>query len=280
MKTSPDSAPEILILAPGLGPVRGRIMAELTARGDDGTWQWLLVDRGARETLVVQMEPMPSMGWPLERATAWNLPAEFAPASERLREGTTPERVRALLGAGTGQTWRLYEEYLDWDPSEGQDDDEWQPPVVWYPAEVTSQPASLADAMAIRLGEWGWVHRVEIDEATLRPLAAATASGCHRHNGVGVLGWDAERLVAEVRFGGELVLAVGTVTVTEGEDLLEQLHQGHIDLRIVPHAGPADAERIALEVEPGLPLLNDQLNARPSIPDPGADTNPDLEPTR
>jgi hypothetical protein len=234
---------------PRLGRVEGTVTYELQLDGPEDGWRWMLVARPGARTLVVQSASTFPRGWEVLRATTWELPRWCEPFEDRLHAAASPEQVRAVLGAGSVREEFLYD-HDDW--PEPEEEPEWHPP--WSACELYDIPEALVEATKELAADLAAKYRIALDVTMFDWLHAATSRGTHEHLGVGVLGWDAMRVVGPARFGGEQALLIGTVHVTEGDDLIGDLEGGGVSLRVVPWTGVEAAARAVIELEPGFEL--------------------------
>lgn len=248
MNETKDATRNIVLLAPGLGEVRGRVALDLCVDGEQAA-RWLVVRPDRGPALVVQLE-VTDERHPCFKATAWWLPSSCEPIEGRLGEATCRERVRALLGAGTGTSWLIFKESDELLPDPEED---WRR-IAWKPGEVAALPVGFAEAVARRAEEWAAAFQVELDASGFTPLAVSLARGGDEHLGVEVIGWEAVRVVGAVRHGGQEALLIAEVRSVEDEPFEPLVEKGDFSLRLVPRTGADSAGRVAREQEPGLPL--------------------------
>lgn len=242
------NAPTTLLM-PGLGEVIGTVTFQLELETPDADWRWRLLDRPGSRPLVLQFASTFPRGWAVERVTAWELPRWSEPFEERLRAAGSVEQVRAVLGGGVRKEWCLYEFDSQEDPEE---EPEREP--AWTSCELHEVPEALAEVAQGQAAELGKSLQVALDVSGFEPLLAASASGCYEHMGIGVIGWEALRIIGPVRFGGAEALLIAEMVIDETEDPTAAAVGWPSRLRIVPWTGVDQAEQAILSPDPGFRL--------------------------
>lgn len=239
---------------PEFGEVSGTLTRELDLAADGADWRWRILHRPGARPLVLQTACTYPRGWPVERVTAWELPRWSEPFEDRLRTAGSVEEVRAVLGGGVQKERFLYE----FDSQEAPEvEPEYQP--AWTACELHEVPDALAVVAKSQAAALAAARRIALDVSGFEPLLAAARSGCYEHMGIGVIGWEARRLIGPVRFGGAEALLIAEMVIDEIEDPTVAAVVWPSLLRIVPWTGVDQAERAILAAEPGFRL------PRPSV---------------
>ena len=185
----------------------------------------------------------------MQRATTWEVPRWSEPFEERLRAASSIDQVRTVLGGGLQKEWFLYE----WD-SQGDEELEAERDPPWTRCDLSEVPEALAEVAQGQVMALARSLRIELDTSGFEPLLAASATGCYEHQGIGVIGWEALRIVGPVRFGGAEALLIAEMVVDETEDPTAAALGWPSVLRIVPWTGVDQAERAILADDPGFRL--------------------------